>query len=152
MQIMWKRRRIWFALLVVVILTVAGLYESITHVGRGWLRGEAFYQGRPTSYWAEEIQQWEFQPGSVREQIRTDYFYESYERRPGLPYWAYKFIPRSQPQWPRLFDGDPNGADVLRELLQHSNDDVRDWARRALERIDTDDDQDRGPCKKLPMD
>ena len=48
---MWKRRRTWLLLLAVVGLTLAGLYESVTHVGRGWLRGEAFYQGRPTSYW-----------------------------------------------------------------------------------------------------
>ncbi len=48
---MWKRRRTWLLLLAVVGLTFAGLYEHVTHAGRGWLRGEAFYQGRPTSYW-----------------------------------------------------------------------------------------------------
>lgn len=48
---MWKRRRTGLLLLAVVGLMFAGLYEADTYVGRGWLRGEAFFQGRPTSYW-----------------------------------------------------------------------------------------------------
>src|SRR5260221_8805499 len=55
---MWKRRRTWLLLLAVVGLTLAGLYESVTHVGRGWLRGEAFFQARPTSYWRIGIDEW----------------------------------------------------------------------------------------------
>lgn len=52
----WFRR----VLLVVVLLAliVAGLYEATTHVGRGLLRGEAFYEGRPTSYWRTKIDEW----------------------------------------------------------------------------------------------
>jgi hypothetical protein len=34
------------------------LYEASTHVARGWLRGEAFYDGRPTSYWRPRCDQW----------------------------------------------------------------------------------------------
>ncbi len=48
---MWERRRTGLLLLAVIGLAMAGWYEHATHVGRGWLRGEAFYQGRPTSYW-----------------------------------------------------------------------------------------------------
>lgn len=45
----WLRRILIAAVL--VGLTLGILYECATHVGRGWLFGEAFYQGRPTSYW-----------------------------------------------------------------------------------------------------
>jgi hypothetical protein len=148
---MWKRRRTWLLLLAVVGLTLAFLYESMTHVGRGWLCGEAFYHGRPTSYWADEIQQWEFQPCG-QEVTAIDYMFNPYARQSPWPYWVNRFILMQEPNWPLLFDGDPEGVGVLRELLVHPSEDVRDWARRALDRVDSDDPRDRGPCKKVPID
>jgi hypothetical protein len=53
-----RKRRVWLSLLgfvALVGLSSASLYEYTTHVGRGWLRGEAFYEGRPTSYWRHAI-------------------------------------------------------------------------------------------------
>jgi hypothetical protein len=44
--------------MVAIGLVYGGLYEYATHVGRGWLRGEAFYEGRPTSYWQARIHGW----------------------------------------------------------------------------------------------
>ena len=52
----WLRRTLIAAL--IVALTFGILYECATHVGRGWLRGEAFYNGRPTSYWRWRIDEW----------------------------------------------------------------------------------------------
>lgn len=53
---MWKRHKwILIGLALFIGLTLAGLYESATHVGRGWLRGEAFFDGRPTSWWREAV-------------------------------------------------------------------------------------------------
>jgi hypothetical protein len=40
------------------IAFAAALFESTTHVGRGWWRGEAFYGDRPTSYWRGELGNW----------------------------------------------------------------------------------------------
>jgi hypothetical protein len=54
------RRQISLALLAVVVAGLA-LLESVSHIGRGWWRGEAFYHGRPSSYWAHELPRW--QPG-----------------------------------------------------------------------------------------
>jgi hypothetical protein len=56
-----RKRRVWLWLLgfvVLIGLIVACLYESTTHIGRGWLRGEAFYDGWPTSYWAQRCDEW----------------------------------------------------------------------------------------------
>ena len=52
-----RRRRLWSAALALVVATAA-LVESVTYAGRGWWRGEAFYRGRPTSYWAQELPRW----------------------------------------------------------------------------------------------
>ena len=51
-----KRRRPTLVL-VLVLLLVGGLLlvPSIRWPVYGWLRGEAFYQGLPTSYWRAEI-------------------------------------------------------------------------------------------------
>jgi hypothetical protein len=39
-------------------------FEEQTHVVRGYLAGEAFYRGRPTSYWRHEFQDWEPWPSA----------------------------------------------------------------------------------------
>jgi hypothetical protein len=45
-----------------VVLAAAALLESTTHLGRGWWRGEAFYQNRPASWWRGELEQWHYRP------------------------------------------------------------------------------------------
>jgi hypothetical protein len=55
----WKKwaRRVFVGIAMFAIL--AGIaYEASTHVIRGWLRGEAFYDGRPTSYWRPKCDEW----------------------------------------------------------------------------------------------
>ncbi len=47
---MKKRRTILIGLLTTVLLTLACWFEP-THCVRGKLRGEAFFDDRPTSYW-----------------------------------------------------------------------------------------------------
>ena len=41
--------------IVAIGLAYVGLDEYATHIGRGCLRGEAFYEGQPTSFWRSEI-------------------------------------------------------------------------------------------------
>jgi hypothetical protein len=52
---MTKRRVLRWSL-VLVILAAFAVWLEPTRVGWGWLRGEAFYQGRPTSYWRALIE------------------------------------------------------------------------------------------------
>jgi hypothetical protein len=47
---------------VAVVLAAAALFDFTTHVGRGWWRGEAFYQGRPASWWSVELEAWHYRP------------------------------------------------------------------------------------------
>src|SRR5436190_8885139 len=52
---MTKRRLLRWSLLLVTLAACAVWLEP-TRVVWGWLRGEAFYQGRPTSYWSRELE------------------------------------------------------------------------------------------------
>jgi hypothetical protein len=53
---MWKRR--WWLVVVGSLLGIAlATYFEPTRCLRGWLWGEAFFEGRPTSYWREIIAQ-----------------------------------------------------------------------------------------------
>ena len=55
---MTKRRLLRWALLLVTLAAFAVWLEP-TRVVWGWLRGEAFYQGRPTSWWRQELSNWQ---------------------------------------------------------------------------------------------
>jgi len=111
-----------------------GVFEFTTHIGRGRLFGDPFYEGRPVSYWADEIERWESQNASWET--------KTYERRPIWPRWFDRMLPA--PTWPRLLDGDPAGLPVLEALRKHPSNEVQDWARIGIERIDNDE---RGPYK-----
>jgi hypothetical protein len=100
---MWKRRRTWLLLLAVVGLTWVGLYEYATHVGRGWIRGESFYDGRPTSWWRERIEQWK------------GHFYEEDDAYRWLGGWGVMFRPRSTELWARVGDWFRSEDDLWRD-------------------------------------
>jgi hypothetical protein len=50
--------RIVFCLAVLVALAATLAHLAIYWPVTGWLRGEAFYQGRPTGYWSQAIWTW----------------------------------------------------------------------------------------------
>jgi hypothetical protein len=57
---MTKRRLIRWSL-ILAILAAFVVWLEPTRVVWGWVRGEAFYQGRPTSYWRAELEHWQIQ-------------------------------------------------------------------------------------------
>jgi hypothetical protein len=130
-----KRWLLRGALVAVLIAVAAGVaFEWTTRVGRGRLMGEPFYEGRPASYWAAEIERWE-----------TDdppWDTQRYARRSTWPAWIERRLP--PPGWPTLLDGDPEALPVLQALRKHPSPDVQDWARIGIERIDNDE---RGEIK-----
>jgi hypothetical protein len=133
----WLCRIVITAALIVVVSGV--FFEAITHVGQGRLAGEPFYDGRPASFWASEIERWETHDPPYRH-IRN------YARRPPWPRWTERILP--EPTWPALFDGDPAGLPVLQALRDHPSSDIQDWARIGIERLDNDE---RGPYKVNPL-
>jgi hypothetical protein len=142
-----KRRWPWLLLVALVGVALAVYFEP-SHCVRGWLWGEAFFDGRPTSFWADEIQQWEcVYQDSGNFKLNMDYK----RRRVRWPKVVERFLREPTTLWPRLLDGDAEGMPVLDELRQHSSAEVRDWARIGIERIDN---RERGPRKTIvgPMD
>jgi hypothetical protein len=53
------KRRLFRWSLILITLAAFAVWLEPTRVVWGWLRGEAFYQGRPASWWANELGQWE---------------------------------------------------------------------------------------------
>jgi hypothetical protein len=47
--------------LIEALLVLAAVYFEPTYCVRGKLRGEAFFEGRPTSYWAQELERWDIE-------------------------------------------------------------------------------------------
>jgi hypothetical protein len=52
------KRRLTRWSLILVILAAFVVWLEPTRVVWGWVRGEAFYQGRPTSYWRAKCDDW----------------------------------------------------------------------------------------------
>jgi hypothetical protein len=128
----WLRRVVIAAALIAIGAAV--IFESCTRVVRGWWQGEPFYDGRPASFWADEIECWETKNPAWETQI--------YVRRSGLPSWAERMLP--EPRWPQLLDGDRSALIVLQALRKHPSENVKDWARIGIERLDN---EERGPIK-----
>jgi len=54
---MKHRRRLWLVLLLLLLVGGLLLVPSVRWPVYGWLRGQAFYQGMPTSWWTKEIEE-----------------------------------------------------------------------------------------------
>jgi hypothetical protein len=67
---MWKRCRYWFLLLALIGVALAVYFEP-TRCVRGWLWGEAFFDGRPTSWWRERVDRWMGRFGSPEVALST---------------------------------------------------------------------------------
>jgi hypothetical protein len=112
----WLRRILIAAAL--VALTLGILYELSTHVGRGWLRGEAFYEGRPTSYWRGRCDQWLSRYGSseaAAAALRNGHFW------PNEAIWIDLALPNNQ----NVIS--PQGALVLGDFDNDAFADILVW-------------------------
>jgi hypothetical protein len=127
------KRRYRIALLLVPVLAVFIVWLEPTRVIWGWMRGETFYQGRPTSYWAARIQPWsQIVKTSSWRRVNT-YSYGAV--RDPLISWLERYVSLPATRWPAVLDGDPDAAVVLHELLDHPESIVREWATEGLHRI-----------------
>jgi hypothetical protein len=129
---MTKRRLMRWSL---ILLTFAAFAVGLepTRVVWGWLRGEAFYQGRPTSWWRAELNRWEQQfwggGPNILPAIRW------VRHRTGFEAWldgklgVANPLDGAAPDWLR---GDPAAEAVLRELANDPLEPVRNNARAGL--------------------
>jgi hypothetical protein len=96
---MWKRCRIWLSLLALGV--ALAVYFEPSHCVRGWLWGEAFYDGRPTSYWRPHCDEWLERWDKVEDAVNWI--------PPGTaaPFIDHGFLTRS---WIVMPEGEPTGA------------------------------------------
>ena len=144
---MTKRRLLRWSLLLVILAAFAVWLEP-TRVVWGWLRGAAFYQGRPTSYWAGRIAEWapaepfvqDFQGTSLTARVPYGWNIGDFRRR------LHNYTTMFDPVWPSVLNGDEKANTVLRELLADQELIVREWAHVGLARLASGD---TGPCIDL---
>jgi hypothetical protein len=129
-----KRKWTILLLALLLLLLLAAWFEP-THCVRGWLRGEAFYQGRPTSFWALECRSWwaiTFNHSAWPNDV-------IWAQRPGLfdrflpARWQQRFVDIIDT--PPLLRGDPDAEPVLRELLNDPSPQVQELAETGLKNI-----------------
>ena len=121
----------------VVGLLYFSLFEASTHVVRGWLRGEAFYDGRPTSYWRALIEDdLQRKPGDLlRETLgqSSPTWWQSAKERLHLN--SKKRSSRDLVSWEfhrSVREGNPTDhAIVLAELANDPNDKIAGFAKEA---------------------
>src|SRR5262245_19337653 len=93
-----KQRLFRWSLLLVMLAAFAVWLEP-TRVVWGWLRGEAFYQGRPTSWWRSEISQWK-RGGWVGGLHSGGWIH--YREPSVIEKFASRFVELPEKEWPAL--------------------------------------------------
>ena len=147
---MTKRRLLRWSLLLVMLAAFA-IWLEPTRVVWGWLRGEAFYQGRPSSWWENELASHKMDlyflgydfpgaPHTEEQQVELEARGTAqFSRRP-RPWtrksWAW-IVPAkdNDARTPALLTGDPGAAPVLDFLREHPSPDVAQMARFGIRRI-----------------
>jgi hypothetical protein len=61
------KKRWLYRVLILLALAALAVWLEPTRVVWGWLRGEAFYQGRPTSWWRSEFGRWRLEHGYFKD-------------------------------------------------------------------------------------
>jgi hypothetical protein len=127
-------RRLLLALLLLPLLALLAVWVDPTRVLYGRLRGEAFYRGRPTSYWKAEL---------IDGQVSCAGPYAD------VPHWVQRApsgwaeligrttgsTPLSWPDVTPLLQRDPAAAPVLIDLLHDGDPGVRLFAAFVLENL-----------------
>ena len=123
---MGKRRRTWLLMLAMTGVALAVYFEP-SHCVRGWLWGEAFYDGWPTSSWRRVVEH----------DLRFGLKPEPLPASSAQIWWArckdwVGYRPTITSAIPLLHD-DESARAVLRQLQDDTNQDVAAFAKDALQ-------------------
>lgn len=132
---MKRRWRLWLGLTLVLFLGSSLLHPAVHWRLIGWARGEAFYQGRPTSWWARECRQWELRlvpssDGGTLSIIEPDWVRHPtwLEQKLGLGGHTAEEIP--------LLLGEPTAVPVLIQLAGYDDGKVLRFALFGLGKVE----------------
>jgi hypothetical protein len=127
---MTKRRLLLWSPFLVIFAAFAVWLEP-TRVVWGWLRGEAFYQGRPTSYWRGELDRWE----CVRDRCGTELWTRTKSTMEPFLERFTKQVEFTSEARPRILQGDPLAQSVLEGLRNDRSQRVRRCVELGLSAI-----------------
>jgi hypothetical protein len=119
---MWKHRRTWLLIAALIGVTLAVYFEP-SHCVRGWLWGETFFDGRPTSYWRSVIEA-EISETDLVDDGRQPAFWESACKKCGI---------RIERQRSHVLITHPGSDGVLAELRQDRSPRVRTFAAEIID-------------------
>jgi hypothetical protein len=135
------RTRILAGLLEAAALLVAVYFEP-TYCVRGHLHGEAFFEGKPTSWWRRELDHWEIEPGigwrwphfytrhPTRFEKILEYFKTDAQKQNDLMVLVLQSADGGPT--PVLLNGNAEAPPVLRALLDDPSPKIRRFARIGL--------------------
>jgi hypothetical protein len=117
---MSRRRVKWLAgitALILLAMVAVFMLPVPRYALMGWLKGESFFDGKPTSYWRDAIVTSRQPPSRL-----TNYF------------WRWSGGSRED-AWQPLLHGNPASLPVLHELLRDEDSHVRGWSGNGLANI-----------------
>jgi len=125
---MIRRWRLWLSLFLLLLLGGLLLVPQVRWPIHGWLRGEAFYHGMPTSYWSREIQRWKGSggysgPACGNQPLQRLTWADELKQYFGFATY----------RMPEVLDTPPLALPVLRELTEDARPEVRSCAVRAIQ-------------------
>lgn len=124
--------------LILAIFAAFIVWLEPTRVAWGWLRREAFFKGRPTSYWRGEMERWQFGggfAGGFGGGIGGGFGgFNGWQREPDVFQRHFpKLFPPPEPLWnPPFINKDPELTPVLHALKNDPSRRVRLHARYGL--------------------
>jgi hypothetical protein len=138
------RTRILAGLLEAAALLVAVYFEP-TYCMRGHLHGEAFFDGKPTSWWRRELENWEVEAGDnwhwrwrylyTRQPTRFEKILECFktdaQKQNDLMVLVFQCTDGGGPS-PALLNGHAEAQPVLRALLDDPSPKIRRFGRIGL--------------------
>jgi hypothetical protein len=144
--IMGRRWQIVLGLALLVVLAGVFFHPAIYWPVTGWVRGAAFYDGRPTSYWSHAIRRWASDSAALSwmDKVRVGIGFPRSEAVPRPAVVGEDPDPRILSWFPlnrldlRPTRVDPAAMPVLAALLRDENDAVRIQAALALMGLATD--------------
>ena len=130
----WMRPAVCMIEAVIVLVVV---YFEPTHCVRGTLRGEAFFEGRSTSWWRAELAQWnvvESSWGSRETPLRFYYRKPTKWQEISARFGASKAGVTHNLEGPHLLKGDDNVRPILLQLQDDPDPVIRNLVMIGLRR------------------
>jgi hypothetical protein len=127
-------RRLYSLIAVIeVLLFLAAVYCEPTFTVRGKVHGEAFFEGKSTSWWRRELEHWD------RVSVQSNLSQFAYVRSPtALEHWCAQWL-RIRPDErtrPSLLSGNELTLPVLHELFDDPNPKVQRFATDGILRVE----------------